>query len=77
MSILDPKQRGKPLSRKQAWVIERVASGARIVEIARDAGMSKSSVKTALLRAQAKLGARTPEQATVLYERLLRSVEEH
>ena len=62
----------KPLTRKQAAILEQISEGKRIDEIAEAAGMSESAAHQHVQRAKVKLGARTTAQLVVLYDRMKR-----
>jgi DNA-binding CsgD family transcriptional regulator len=57
----------KPLTRKQAAVLEQLVGGMKICQIASQNGMDESSVNTHLSRAKAKLGAKTTFQAVAIF----------
>lgn len=65
---------GEPLSRSQRALLTALVSGATLTECARSMSKSTSTLGTHLGRAKARLGARTTEQACVLFDRAERAV---
>jgi DNA-binding CsgD family transcriptional regulator len=58
----------KPLSRKQAAIMAAIVDdGMRGSQIAREWGMSESTVATYYLRVRRKLGAKTLAQAAAIF----------
>lgn len=59
----------KPLTRKQIGILEKLAAGMTICQIADETGMGRSTVSSHLLRVKAKLKAETTFQAVAIFER--------
>lgn len=57
----------KPLTRKQASILDQLVGGMTLCQIAQENGMGASSVNTHLTRAKAKLGAKTTFQAVAFW----------
>ena len=62
-----------PLTRKEEGIMLRLVDGQRRKEIIDSTGMAASTFEMHMYRIKAKLGAKTPEQAAVLFDRKKRS----
>lgn len=69
MSYKYRPKRGLPLSPKQDAIMLAIAEGKRNKQICGTMNMAESTLQTHLQRIMLKLGAKTPEQAAIFYDR--------
>lgn len=72
MSLHHKPKLGRPLSPSEARVFELLTAGKSMKAAARLMGVAANTTQTHAARARVKLGARSNEQAAVLFDRARR-----